>query len=85
VKGFTAQSYIGVVAPAKTPPDVVAKLQKAIADGLKPGSAAAERLKSLGSEIATPEQMTAAGFGAFIRADYAAMQAAAKTANLQAQ
>lgn len=85
VKGFTAQSYIGIVAPAKTPPDIVARLQKAIADGLKQGSPAAERLVSLGSEVATPEQMTSQGFGAFIRADYAAMQAAAKTANMQAQ
>ena len=58
VKGFTAQSYIGIVAPAKTPPDVVAKLQNAIAKGLQPGSPAAERLISLGSEVATPEQMT---------------------------
>jgi tripartite-type tricarboxylate transporter receptor subunit TctC len=85
VKGFTAQSYIGIVAPAQTPPDIVARLQSAIAAGLKPGSAAAERLKSLGSEVATPEQMTSQGFGAFIRADYAAMQAAAKVAGLQAQ
>jgi tripartite-type tricarboxylate transporter receptor subunit TctC len=85
VKGFTAQSYIGIVAPAKTPPDIVARLQSTIAEGLKPGSPAAERLKSLGSEIATPEQMTSQGFDAFIRADYAAMQAAAKVAGLQAQ
>jgi tripartite-type tricarboxylate transporter receptor subunit TctC len=85
VKGFTAQSYVGVVAPAKTPPDIVARLQSAIAEGLKPGSAAAGRLVSLGSEVATPEQMTSQGFAAFIRADYAAMQAAAKLAGLQAQ
>ena len=85
VKGFTAQSYVGVVAPAKTPPDVVARLQGAIAEGLKPGSAAAGRLVSLGSEVATPEQMTSQGFAAFIRADYAAMQAAAKLAGLQPQ
>jgi tripartite-type tricarboxylate transporter receptor subunit TctC len=85
VKGFTAQSYIGIVAPAQTPADIVARLQSTIAEGLKPGSPAAERLKSLGSEVATPEQMTSQGFGAFIRADYAAMQAAAKIAGLQAQ
>ena len=85
VKDFTAQSYIGVVAPAKTPSDIVARLQKTIADGLKQGSPAAERLVSLGSEIATPEQMTSQGFATFIRADYAAMQAAAKLADLQPQ
>ncbi|MGC1777857.1 MAG: tripartite tricarboxylate transporter substrate binding protein [Xanthobacteraceae bacterium] len=85
VKDFTAQSYIGIVAPEKTPATIVARLQSAIAEGLKPGSAAAERLKSLGSEVATPEQMTSQGFAAFIRADYAAMQAAAKVAGLQPQ
>ena len=85
VKGFVAQSYIGIVAPAKTPPDIVARLQNSIIAGLKAGSPAAERLVALGSEVATPQQMTSQGFGDFIRADYAAMQAAAKVANLQAQ
>lgn len=83
VKGFTAQSYIGVLAPAKTPPDVVAKLQNAIARGLAPGAPAAQRLIALGSEIATPEQMTSQGFAAFIRADYRAMAAAAKRAGIK--
>jgi len=84
VKGFLAQSYIGIVAPGKTPPEVVAQLQKAVASGLS-GGPAAERLVSLGSEIATPEQMTSQGFAEFIRADYEAMQAAAKLANLTPQ
>ncbi len=85
VKGFLAQSYIGVLAPAKTPPEVVAELQKALAAGLSEGSPAAERLVSLGSEIATPEQMTSQGFADFIRADYEAMQAAAKLAAIVPQ
>jgi tripartite-type tricarboxylate transporter receptor subunit TctC len=82
VKGFTAQSYIGVVAPAKTPPDIVAQLEKAVQSGLSAGSPAAERLISLGSELATPEQMTAKGFAAFIREDYEAMREAAKLAGI---
>jgi tripartite-type tricarboxylate transporter receptor subunit TctC len=85
VKGFTAQSYIGIVAPAKTPTDVVDKLQQAIAQGLSPGSAAAERLVSLGSEVASPEQMTAKGFAAFIHADYEQMREAAKLAGITPQ
>src|SRR5262249_23665656 len=82
VKGFTAQSFIGIVAPAKTPPEIVAQLQKAVADGLATGSPAAERLITLGSEIATSEQLTSQGFAEFIRNDYEAMRAAAKLANI---
>lgn len=84
VKGFLAQSYIGIVAPAKTPPEIVAQLQKAVESGLS-GGPAAERLVALGSEVATPEQMTSQGFAAFIRADYDAMKAAAKLANIVPQ
>ena len=85
VKGFTAQSYIGVVAPAKTPADVVDKLQQAIVQGLSSGSPAADRLISLGSEVASPEQMTAKGFAEFIRADYENMREAAKLAGITPQ
>jgi tripartite-type tricarboxylate transporter receptor subunit TctC len=85
VKGFLAQSYIGIVAPAKTPPEVVAELQNALAAGLSEGAPAAERLIALGSEIATPEQMTSQGFADFIRADYEAMAAAAKLAEIVPQ
>ena len=83
-KGFLAQSYIGIAAPAKTPPEIVAQLQKAVADGLK-GGTAAERLVTLGSEIATPEQMTSKGFAEFLRADFDAMAAAAKLADIKPQ
>lgn len=82
VKGFTAQSYIGVLAPAQTPADIVAKLQNAIEKGLAPGSTTAGRLVDLGSEVATAEQMTSKGFAEFIRTDYEAMREAAKLAGI---
>jgi len=85
VKGFTAQSYIGVVAPAKTPPDAIDKLQQAIAQGLSTGSPAAERLIGLGSEVASPEKMTAKGFAEFIRTDYENMSKAAQLAGITPQ
>ncbi len=81
VKDFTAQSYIGILAPAATSPGIVAKLQKAVADALAVGPAP-ERLRGMGSEIATSEQMTPGGFAAFIRADYEHMREAAKLAGI---
>jgi tripartite-type tricarboxylate transporter receptor subunit TctC len=84
VKGFIALSFIGILAPAKAPPDIVAQLQKAVETGLS-GGPAAERLITLGSDIATPEQMTAKGFADFIRADYESMRAAAKLAGITPQ
>jgi tripartite-type tricarboxylate transporter receptor subunit TctC len=83
VKGFTAQSFIGILAPAKTPDAIIAQLQSAVQKGLADGSPAAEKLVALGSEIATPEQMTAKGFADFIRTDYEQMRDAAKLAGIQ--
>jgi tripartite-type tricarboxylate transporter receptor subunit TctC len=85
VKDFTASSYIGVLAPAKTPAEIIATIEKAIRDGLAPGGAAAERLASIGAELATPEQMTAKGFAAFIKDDAEKMKEAAKLAGLKPQ
>ncbi|MBO0766304.1 MAG: tripartite tricarboxylate transporter substrate binding protein, partial [Hyphomicrobiaceae bacterium] len=82
VKGFVARSFIGILAPAKTPPEHLAKLQAAIAAGLGAGSEAAAKLVATGSELATPEQMTPAGFAEYIKRDFADMQAAAKLAGL---
>lgn len=84
VKDFTAASYIGILAPAATPAEIVAELQKAVATGLS-GGVAPERLRGMGSEIATSEQMTSAGFAAFIRADYEHMREAAKLAGIVPQ
>ena len=82
VKGFVARSFIGIVAPAKMPAEALAKLQAAIAAGVGAGTDAAAKLVATGSEIATPEQMTPAGFADFIRRDLEDMRAAAKLASL---
>ena len=83
VKGFIAQSYIGIVAPSKTPADIIAQLEQSVRKGMAEGTPAAERLISLGSELATPEQMTAKGFAAFIKADYEEMREAAQLAGIK--
>ena len=82
IKGFQARSFIGIVAPAKTPADIIGKWQAAIVAGLGAGSAAAAKLMATGSEMATAEQMTAAGFAAFIKRDYEDMRAAATAAGI---
>jgi tripartite-type tricarboxylate transporter receptor subunit TctC len=85
VKGFKAQSYVGILAPAKTPADIIASLQQAIEKGLAPGGPAAERLAGIGAELATAEQMTSKGFASFIQTDYEEMRQAAKAAGITPQ
>src|SRR5262245_40804609 len=54
LKGFFARSFIGIVAPAKTPADILGKWQAAIAAGLAPGNEAAGKVVATGSELASP-------------------------------
>jgi tripartite-type tricarboxylate transporter receptor subunit TctC len=82
VKGFVARSFIGILAPAGTPAEVLGKLQKAIAEGLAPGTDMAAKLAATGGELASAEQMTPGGFAAFIKGDYEDMRTAAKSAGL---
>lgn len=84
VKDFVAQSYVGILAPAKTPSAIIDQVQAAIAAGLK-GGTTPDRLRTLGSEVATAEQMTAKGFAAFIKADAENMREAAKLAGITPQ
>lgn len=49
VPGYTAAAWYGLFAPAGTPPAIVEKIQKEVANYLKT-PAAAERMKSLGAE-----------------------------------
>lgn len=82
IAGFTGGSYVGILAPTGTPADVIARLQSALAKSLA-SDKLQERLRELGAEIATGEQMTAAGFAAFIRAEFESMRQAAQAAELK--
>jgi len=84
VKDFTAQSFVGILAPAKTPSAIIDQLQAAIAAGLA-GGTAPERLRALGAEIATAEQATPKGFAAFIKTDAENMREAARLAGITPQ
>jgi hypothetical protein len=59
-------------------------LQKAIAGGLADGPTA-DKLREMGSEIATAKQMTPDGFAAFIHNDYEKMREVAKLAGISPQ
>lgn len=82
VKDFLAGSYVGILVPAATPADVVARLQAALGKALA-SEKLQERLREIGTEVTTPELMTSAGFGTFIRAEYERMREAARMAGLK--
>jgi tripartite-type tricarboxylate transporter receptor subunit TctC len=67
LKGFEASSWYGLFAPAATPPDVIAKLNREVAAGFNVADVRA-RLAQEGTVVVagTPEQ-----FGAIVRADMA--------------
>jgi tripartite-type tricarboxylate transporter receptor subunit TctC len=82
VKDFTAASYVGVLAPAGTPADAMARLQSALVSAVN-APKTLERFRELGAEVATPEQMTAAGFGAYLRQEFERSREAAQLAGLK--
>ncbi len=63
--GFESNGSFGIVAPAGTPPDVIAKLNDAFVKVLKDPEIV-ERIRALGSE---PMPMTPSEFGAYIARD----------------
>ena len=79
VPDFIADSWIGVMAPAGTPADVIDKLNAAINAGLKSPEIRA-RFKALASEArpGTPQD-----FAAFIAAEVPKWTAMAKLSNLK--
>jgi tripartite-type tricarboxylate transporter receptor subunit TctC len=82
VAGFTAGSFIGVLAPAATPADVLKRLQEALAAAIA-SPKVLDRVRELGGEVATPGLRTAAGFAAFIRQEYERSREAAQLAGLK--
>ena len=80
VSGFDVSSWVGIMAPAKTPRPVVDKLHLAIAAVMKE-SDMRERLVTLGVEPVanTPEQ-----FGEQVRADLARWQKVVEAAKIKA-
>jgi tripartite-type tricarboxylate transporter receptor subunit TctC len=79
--GFDVNSWVGIFAPAKTPPAIVARLQKELAAVLQ-SAFVKERYATLGIEPVgnTPEQ-----FGVQVRDDLARWASVVKSANVKVE
>ena len=84
VKDFTAASYVGIVAPAKTPPEVISVLEKALIKALA-NKATQDKFLLTGAELVPPALQTSKGFGDYIKAEYERAKMAAKLAGLTPQ
>ena len=82
VKDFVASSYVGLLAPAKTPPDVITRLQKATAEALSHPSVI-DKLTPLGFEAATTAQQTPAGFTSLLKTEYERASQTVKAAGIK--
>jgi tripartite-type tricarboxylate transporter receptor subunit TctC len=67
LKGFSVDTWWGLVAPAGTPPDVIAKLNKAFVEALN----APETKTRFASLLAEPVPTTPDQFGAFMKSEMA--------------
>jgi len=81
VKDFTAASYVGILAPAATPPDIVKTLEAALVKALNQKDLQQKMLVS-GAELVPDELMTSKGFSDYIKKEFDLTREAAKLAGL---
>src|SRR5256885_3213566 len=81
VTDFTAASYVGILAPAATPAEIVKLLEAALIKALNDKGLQQKMLNS-GAELVPDELMTSAGFAAYIKKEYELTREAAKIAGL---
>jgi len=81
VTDFTAASYVGILAPAATPPDIVKALEAALIKALNKKDTQ-EKFLATGAELVPDELMTSKGFGDYIKREYELAREAAKIAGL---
>ena len=82
VRGFRAAAFLGLVVPAGTPADVVAKLAAAMAAAVA-DPPTRRRFEEMGSVMASPEEATPAGFAAFLVQETEWTRSAATRAGLR--
>jgi tripartite-type tricarboxylate transporter receptor subunit TctC len=81
VKDFTAASYVGILAPAATPAEIVKTLEAALIKALNQKDAQ-DKFLNTGAELVPDELMTSKGFGEYIKKEYELAREAAKIAGL---
>src|SRR5689334_13435319 len=81
VKDFTAASYVGILAPAGTPAEIVKTLEAALIKSLNMKETQDKMLKS-GAELVPDDLMTSSGFAAYIQKEFDLTREAAKLAGL---
>ncbi len=82
VKDFTAASYVGILAPAATPADIVKTLEGALIKALNQKDAQ-DKFLATGAELVPDNLMTSKGFGDYIKKEYELAAEAAKIAGLK--
>jgi len=80
--GYRAAAFVGVVAPAGTPAEIMAPLAAAMAATVA-DAGVRRRLEEMGSEMASAEEATPAGFTAFLARETVWTRAAAERAGLR--
>lgn len=79
LKGYEMNSWMGLFAPAKTPPEIVARLNQELNEVLK-----SDEVKTkFGEQGAQAGSGSPAQFAAFVRAEYARNQQIVKRANIK--
>ena len=79
LKGYEMNTWIGLFAPGKTPPEVVARINQELNEVLK-----SDEIKAKFSEQgATAGNGSPAQFGAFVREEYARNQKIVQRANIK--
>ena len=82
--GFYSSIWFGLWAPARTPKEIIAKLNTAVADALADPTVRA-RIAALGQDIPPREQQTPEALGAFHKAEIEKWWPIIKAANIKGE
>jgi tripartite-type tricarboxylate transporter receptor subunit TctC len=84
IAGFTSTSFTGLLAPARTSPEIIGSLRDALLQALAM-PAVAQRLVGLGATVAMPAEASPAGLTAYLTAELERYRQAALLAGLKPQ